>query len=771
MPRIHHKRERRTIWGRFYCDIIPTLLLPAFLIIALVSLFQGSTVFRDFNLLRPLGPKQLVISTTILPGQVQQAVQALAKQEIKEEQANATLANSAAQVAPTNTPPAQSFIDSLQEALTTDPSDKAKLKLKQIDRMIQQLQAVLQKDTSNKAVDQAVDSIQTIGQETDGVATDKNVQADRAILAMQIEQYNRVQLMLQKIEDKLPIGSYLKIEEARTRYLVSGAQRSLNAAPNLEMVHNVALKEVAKQVGTDFTELKAIEILTDIGSGLNPQAKQKLSGLQKELALQFEKRMLKLSPNIRNRKLQNYIVFSYGNPLNQVQSFNQMQYFLTDREMILAVESLKELAVQKLEDRVSEIKDKDTLDTFLDSSFKSPQDLKVLAMMKLDVLAGQNENRKKQIAQLEADSQDKIIATFGKAKNLNDYFTQSASVSADLLDVSVTSQLATILENSPQVSADVKNIMTNIKQKTLTGFVANIAKNNFITQPKLRYNPVSANADVRLLIPAPQAVALLESIKNELSNQDKSNIVIAEKVNTSILATHLLTQVNDPIVFGQYQKFIQDNQQVKQLIQTYVGQNFFNILSQKKKLIDQQDKKNQQALYEKMQQVVQQIFITKDKTSLEGSLPQQTQEELANLKKDLPDKSVPKLETPPDVVLPAVAALPVDVQNAIVIAAKAQIKQKHQSKIFKLESSVLAKELGVVEPTILPDNSLYVVQKILRGATLVVKTDPIDRAEELLRQDNEKTLEAAQLVEKSQSQRSINTALKSLESVVRILRS
>ena len=48
---------------------------------------------------------------------------------------------------------------------------------------------------------------------------------------------------------------------------------------------------------------------------------------------------------------------------------------------------------------------------------------------------------------------------------------------------------------------------------------------------------------------------------------------------------------------------------------------------------------------------------------------------------------------------------------------------------------------------------------------MVLTPDPIQRAETLLKQDNEKTLEAAKLVENSTSPQTIDLALKTLESV------
>ncbi len=776
----HHKRKVAIFWHRFLR--ILTIKLVALLVLALFLTFFG-VAFAQAPIHALIDqitkPKPLTQSSKVLPSDVQQEIVDQAKQEIKQEQANALIAtntsnaNNSNNALFSNTASSQSqqgdsviqnVLDSLQIATTSDPSIRAKLKIKGIDRLIAQLQNLLATDRSDVAIDQAVSIIKGIGEQTKQVVTDPQAQTDREILALQIEQYNRFQLILQKLEDQLPINAYLKVEDARQKYLVSGAIASLNAAPNLDAIHNIAIKEVASIVGNNYAELKAIEILTDLQSGLTPPAQKKLAGLQKELALQFEKRMLKLPSEVRTRKLQNFIQLSYGNPLNQAKAFEQMKYFLTDREMILSVDSLKELALQKLENRVFQIKNQPTLNQFLDLSFKSPQDLKILALMKSDVLASGNDQRKKQITDLEAQSLGKVIQVFGQVKNVNAFFGQNTNVPADLLDVSLITQLTDTLNNSPTVSADVKKAITGIKQKTLQQFVANAEAKGFVTSQKLVYNPVSATSDVRILLSSPQSIPLLEELKKELPAA-ASVIAIAEKAESNIIADHLLTQVNDPVVFEEYKQYIVGNSVVQQTIENNESKNLVTNLDKKEEILQKQVKADDQQLYEKTQQIVQEIFVAGDRANIAATLPSSIQAEITQIKQELPSNSVPKLTTPPDVKLLEVATLPSDVQDALILAAKDQIKEKTQSGETKLDITTEAKDLGVSVPTILPGSLLYPVVEVVRDVALLVKTDPVDRAEELIKQDNEKTLEAAKLVENSQSTTSINFAIKTLDSV------
>src|SRR5207244_3093916 len=145
--------------------------------------------------------------------------------------------------------------------------------------------------------------------------------------------------------------------------------------------------------------------------------------------------------------------------------------------------------------------------------------------------------------------------------------------------------------------------------------------------------------------------------------------------------------------------------QIKQLIQANVGSNFFTLLSQKKQIIDKQTKEEDQLLYEKMQQLLQSIFVARDKTDLEKELPTTIQQEIAKLKDELPDRTVPKLDIPSDVKLSEVATLPQDVQEALILAAKEKIVGVTTNNTLDIATE--AKELGVSVPFILPDNPLY----------------------------------------------------------------
>ena len=528
--------------------LIPVLLGTA--VIGTVVTQLPNFRISDFKFTKP---KPIIASNTLLPQNIQQAIENLAAQEIKEDQADANLNIHTSSGDQSGL--ASSLILNVQEAVTSNPSEKAKIKLKKIDILI----AELQDQTPN----QVVEIIKEIGKLTDEIVRDPQVQADRQVLQLLIEQYNRSQLILQQLEDKLPVTDYLKVEDARQKYLVITATQSINNAPNLDAVHNIALKEVAKVVGDDFAELKAIEIISDFEAGIKPEAKEKLTGLERQLAVDFEKRMLKLPQDVRNKKLHDFIKYSFGNPIRQVQAFDKMKSFLSNKEIVSGVDSLKNLALQKVEDRVSQLP-------------------------------------------VDSDKQDFLSSL------------------------------------SPQ------------------------------------------------------------------------NVKDLEKIKQAVLS-----------------------------------------------------KEEKQTLYEKIQAIVQRIFLTSgaQKSDLEKQLPEDVQSEIQKLKHGLPDRNVPKIETPEGVVLPEIAKLPDDVEKAILIAAKKKIEAGKRPKDVELDLTVSAKDLKVADPIILPDNPLYFIKRIFRQFALVLGLDPVTRAQRLISQDNEKTLEAAKLVQISGDTKTIELALNTLKEV------
>ena len=663
----------------------------------------------------------------------------------------------------------QGIIETFEETTTSDPETKAKIQVKRIDQLILKLQKLLSTDKSGKAVDEGINIIKEIGQKTDIIAKNPKLKTDREVIALQIEQYNRLQLILQQLQEAIPLNDSLRIEDARQKYLVSTAVTSINEAPSLEIIHNIALKEVTKFVGEDFAHLKAIEIISDFEDRVKPEARGKLLGLEKELAHEFENKMLKFSREEYNRKLQNYIHYSFGDPLLQIKSLNRIKDSLSDRELILGVDSLKEVAMKRLTDRIFELDNQEDLNQFTDRVLQNPQDIKILSEMQMAVNTGKDEVKKQKLAQMEQSVTGRIAQFFNEKEldQLESYFNPTSDVPTDLLDVVMVSNLQRIITTVPTVSTEKKQKFADMKTRTYERFIQEITDKNFLSQSRIAYNPVPTNSDVRILLSNPGGISLLQMLQREASPEDKAKIDVALRAQSVILQEHLLLQVQDPEIFEDYTQFINNDLTVKQTLQKYVTPNFFSTLSQKSKTLQQATKADKQHLYEVIQQITQAIFITKETTEFERQFPTDIRQQISVLKGKLSEKSIPRLTVPDGVTLQKFAKLPLNVERAIVQAAKGKIKEKATGEDVKTDLKVQAMDLGVSDPWMLPDNPFYWTKNVIRAAQLIFTFDPLSRAELLVKQNNERTLEAAKLIEKDNSRKAVTLALGVLADVQR----
>ncbi len=694
-----------------------------------------------------LGSRSLTQSERLLPAETQAAIETLAQQQIKQEQANATLPF----IAPVETTDEgifQSIVVNVKEFTTRDPVDRAKLRIKKIDRLIGKLQRQVGRD-------KLVALIKQIGAETDKIVTDPKVRTDREVLTLQIEQYNRLQLIIQQLEDRLPFTDYLAIEDARLQYLVASAVRSIDAAPSLEAIHSIAVPVVASFVGEDFAELKAMETMIDFEDKLRSEARLKLLGLEKELASAFEKKMLRLPRDVRNRKLQSYIHYAYGDPLLQARAFERMKDFLSDREMILGIDSLKEVAVKRLAERIFELDNQADLDAYVDRVMKNREDLKILGEMQIAINSGQDTEKIARLATMQTSVQNKI------ARFLEQMTSEELSTT-DLMDVVLTQNLNAMVAASEEVSTNFKQQFSLEADRTLDRFIKELGSSEFLTRSKLAYNPVSTDADVRILISHPQSMVILQNLRTQVPAGQRAVIDKAIRASAGISAEHLLSQVNDPKIFTDYEQYITKTVAVNKTFQRYEGRSFNDNLAKKAQVVQKVALAEKQQLYEVMQQITQSIFAGRGETDLEKQLPLNIRQEVQELKKLLSARNVPQLTTPEGISLAPIAPLSHDIQHAIVQAAKARIRDGQKSEEVKLDFSVTAADLDIKKPRILPDSPLYPLKHLSRRLQLVMTFDSLSRVELLIKQNNERTLEAMLLLQKSDSRKSVDLALETL---------
>src|SRR5205814_2536842 len=87
-------------------------------------------------------PKPISQAAKVLPPDIQQAIETQAQQAIKQEEATALLETNTSNTSQITQGESifQNIADTIQEVTTTNPADRAKIKLKSIDRLIAKLQ-------------------------------------------------------------------------------------------------------------------------------------------------------------------------------------------------------------------------------------------------------------------------------------------------------------------------------------------------------------------------------------------------------------------------------------------------------------------------------------------------------------------------------------------------------------------------------------------------------------------------------------------------------
>jgi len=719
------------------CPLVPFFILWVFLFVFRSQIFRPLFgAFVGFN------PKPLTTSATKLPDSIQQAIEAKAAQDIADEKRIETFAsgtllvgNASTILTQTTQNPSGLLPDTplylakdlgqiVIEMGTILPKQKAKTMLAHVDEKLKDIQALLLKDTSQNAVEGSLREFVFASQKLENLPKDVKNTAD--ILPLRIELYIRQLLLLQRLEDRLPNSVYIQVEAARQKDLGRLAQALLtnSDAKQLNTVISLAEAEIGRQVGGDYKALKSIEVITDLEDNVPTNVADKLHETETRLVKEFETQMLSLPSSVRERKLLSFIELSFGNPVRQIESFERIKDLLVDREMMLAVEGLKEKAMKRFVDRVSHLTDEKEQEAFLNTwTTGNTKDMRILT----EVALRMGENVPQVVKQIQERVEQRVIKTVAKDPTI----LPSPIPNPDLIDVLVLRRLDQLVK-TPNVHAAA--------QQVVQAFAANSSKADFFTRPASIYQKVTPYADVSVLIPVPQTI-------RELSNLGFSNAVRAV---ARLIPEHLLDQVDDPKTFRRYKEFIDTNPQVRSLLFSFADRAQREQLEKKAVAFASLEKKETQELYERVQQIEQSMFAAPRNSLgvLDRQFPEDIKKQMLTFKEKLPDRQIPSLTLPPGVILSATAKLPKDVERAFEIIAKERINAAKKLPDVLSDEAIKPADLGVGKPLILPDTPLYSIVKAKRSAErLFTSWNRSLVGQVIFRQSNEKLIDALFLIQ------------------------
>ncbi len=104
--------------------------------------------------------------------------------------------------------------------------------------------------------------------------------------------------------------------------------------------------------------------------------------------------------------------------------------------------------------------------------------------------------------------------------------------------------------------------------------------------------------------------------------------------------------------------------------------------------------------------------------------------------------------------------------NAGAVLAEEAATTSQDNQTTAQEETVTPEDLGVGEPTILPDSPLYFLKSWARSIQLVLTFDPIKKAELQLKFSNEKIIETEKMVTLKKTQEKVQSALKNYQETI-----
>lgn len=390
----------------------------------------------------------------------------------------------------------------------------------------------------------------------------------------------------------------------------------------------------------------------------------------------------------RERRLFAYAKFSYGDPAHQLEAYDRLKVIFDDRELILATENLKDIAIRKLEDRLNEADSKQVRRELLDNLVTGdPSDLKLLVEMQLrlgaisTISASLAKTPQKQpsfilaektavsdtLQQSVNESVEKLaVKTQSDPTFLeNNDLVKKATSTPDILDVHVVKNLDDALQKSQKATPEAIAKAEGLDKQVTSTFIANVARNDFTTQKKSTDNPVGEHTDVATLPPVPQTITLLNEVKDQAPLPQKAVIDKAISSQIVLMKEHVSEQVTDPVTFQRHAEVITNDPEVKKILIKNGESEFIDQTAKKNLVIEGVKQQQKEQLHKKMEEIHQEIFASTARGGqLQKQLPEEAQKEIEEIKKSSP-KTVPAVREP-TIIPPQIESIPSSIQLPIV---------------------------------------------------------------------------------------------------------
>ncbi len=633
-----------------------------------------------------------------LPDEVEQAIIAAAKQKIAEDQQSKDvkldltlqakdLGISEPAILPGN--PlygVKVVLQKIELLITLNPVDRAEKVIDQANEKTLEAAILLEQSQSQETIDLALNTLAGVQADFDllkqhakelDVLKQENPEAVDKLVDQIIQNGVARQTVFSSIEDKVYGDDFVKVEEIRQEVLKDGIDTLLNLTDNnTQSLVDKLQQAVQTSNGSEFKEIKAVELLIEIEQTQPKDVQVILDQGQEQLAQSLEDKLLQMPVEERTEKLLDYADSLPGNPVNQFETYEVLKDNFEDPQLILLTESLKDKAVENLTDIISEITDAASQRQFADAIIGDrPEDLKIITEIELRVQTPQAVGEEptpieQKIEDIKAVVEQNIIDTYKdnpEALAQTQFFSDPVHTQTpDIIDIQVVKELTEILERTPDVQPAVIEETKKLEEVIIDQFIENVSSPTFTS---------TSDEAAQALEPVPQIIQELIDLKEELPPVDDAKIDIAIAVQVDIIEEYLSTQVNDPVTFQTYIAQIEENPVVAQIVAQVGGIEFIQAIETKVEELQTIATEEHTILETTVTQIQQEIFSTASTSSIEQTLPARIQEEIQQIKQEVPVEQIPAVTVQAAVEVQApVQSAPAPVQESAPAPAAPEVK-------------------------------------------------------------------------------------------------
>ncbi|MDO8663742.1 MAG: DUF5667 domain-containing protein [Candidatus Wildermuthbacteria bacterium] len=529
----------------------------------------------------------------------------------------------------------KNFFRTVRETVTLDPVKKAELQLQHTNEKIIEAQQLVEKDGSEKAAGIAAGVIEGINkdfekivQQGENLKKAKNQDKVEKFLDKIADQSLKQQIVLQKLQGQVPETAFARIEEARQEHLTRFGEVMTKVAENPQEFAQRLPRIIENRKGSDFKELKSMEILRDLEDKVPEDAKEALRTAQTAISQKFEQRFAGMSEETRTEKFQNYVEFMPGNAVRQFEAFDVMRQNFQSPEMAQEMEIAKDKAIQKFESQLGQFQGEEARQAFMAPwTNGDPQSLRT--MTEIDMRT-ESASEFQPFQQFQQEAQNNFKERFGdnpEQLRQNPVFQRMES-KPDIVDLKMTQQLGEI------------PAFKQFQNQAADKFIENVS-----SQP--------AGQGAVFGPPVPGGLKVLQEIKNQIPFQAQQGIDRAIAAQTQTMEKHF-ERIDDPQMFEKYKGQIEGDANLKRQVEQSGGSTFFRKIEEKGQQMEMIEQKNEERKLQKMEEINQQLF-TEPQSGENGQIKEdvlrtikpEIRQEAEQFRKNAPSEQQPILKPQP----------------------------------------------------------------------------------------------------------------------------